>query len=146
MEFDDFQDLVNKVRSRKPALFGLERDPCATDDEVREAEESLGVRFPAEYWVFVKQVGGGYFGFTNVFSPTNVGHWGIVERNRSTLVDLGDFVAVSDNGVGDYYGFAVKDGVCQSEICFFDHETAEIVERGYSDLFEYLAEIGLKAR
>jgi len=144
VDFTDFRNLVNELKTRKPALFDLETDPPATEDQIREAEEQLGVRFPVEYRLFVREMGGGFFGFTNVFSATLSGHWSVVERNRSAPMDLGSFLAVSDNGVGDYYGFLIEDGSCRSTVCFFDHETMGVSETRYANLFDYLAIVGLK--
>lgn len=146
MNFDYLQSLVNDARARTPVLFGLDGDPPAVDADILEAEALLGVEFPVEYKIFVKEFGGGYFGYTNVFSPTTSGYWSIVERNRLAGENSGDFLAFSDNGVGDYYGFVVEDGVCSKTVYFFDHETSDISESGYADLFDYLADVGLKAR
>lgn len=35
--------------------------PCATDEEIRAAEEACGIRFPESYKVFLKEYGGGGF-------------------------------------------------------------------------------------
>lgn len=144
MDVKAFRRLVAEVKAENPVLFGLDSDPPVSEDQVRETEALLGVELPTEYRAFVKEFGAGYFGYTNVFSATPKGHWSIVERNQAGLDELVRFVAVSDNGVGDYYGFRVRNGVCESVVCFWDHESCEVEATSFTDLFDYLAEIGLK--
>lgn len=141
MDFERFQRYVEMVRRDKPFLFELDSEEPATPEEIVNAESSLGCKLPEEYSRFVKIFGGGYFGFTNVFSPKR-GFWSIVDRNYELPKDF-RFVAFSDNGVGDLYGFRVIDSICESSIVLFDHETSEIESTEFTNLFEYLVSVGL---
>jgi hypothetical protein len=137
---EEFEELVARVRRDRPVWFGLESDALAGDAEVNEAEAALGVALPAEYREFVKRFGGGCFALANVFSVVSESDWSIVRRNLvSALVTGAGFVAVSDNGVGDYYGFRVRDGACEAQVSIFDHSAGEVAPTEFGDLFEFLA-------
>ena len=99
---------------------------------------------PADYKDFVRRYGGGDFGYANVFSAIPTSQWYIVEHNR--LIEHDAFVAISDNECGDYYGFQTADGVCATEISFFDHDTNTVNVTEFPDLFEYLKVVALQAR
>jgi len=144
MLIEEFVQLVEKRKEEKPVWFGLESDPPATSAQIQDAEAQLRVRLPVSYRLFVTRYGGGYFALGNLFSVFPGSDWNIVERNRS-LLPFG-FLAVSDNGVGDLYGFRVTDGVCDEEIVMFDHETGTISQPKYLDLFEFLEETAMKPR
>jgi len=143
MTYLDFQMQVQRAKEKNPVWFALEADTPASDAEVVCAENDLRVTFPTEYRDFVKDFGGGYFAFTNVFSVCPESDWNIVQRNKQYGLD--GFIAVSDNGVGDFFGFRVADGKCLSEIWFWDHEEhGRLKPTAYANLFEFLAEKGLK--
>ncbi|MFO1062802.1 MAG: SMI1/KNR4 family protein [Pirellulales bacterium] len=144
MLLEEFVPLVEKRREERPVWFGLDSDPPATPAQIQDVEAQLGVRLPESYRLFVTMYGGGYFALGNLFSVFPGSDWNIVERNRD-IFPVG-FLAVSDNGVGDLYGFRVTDGACDSEIVLFDHETGMIAQPKYSDLFEFLGETALKPR
>jgi hypothetical protein len=50
-----------------------------------------------------------------------------------------DLVVVADNGCGDSYGFAVRDGRCTPAIMRLDHETGTLEPTGHGDLLASLA-------
>jgi hypothetical protein len=143
MTYPEFKIQVARTRENNPVWFALESDPPATEAEITSAEAALQVAFPEEYRRFVSDFGGAYFAFVNVFSVHTGSDWNIVERNNRDA--LGGFIKVSDNGVGDFFGFCVADGKCRPEIWFRDHE-----ERGHlkptkhADLFEFLVAKALK--
>lgn len=140
MTIDEFVELVVGVRRDRPVWFGLESDPVASDDEIAVAEAALGASLPVEYREFVQRFGGGYFALANVFSVASESDWSIVRRNVVSASVTGDgFVAVSDNGVGDYYGFRVQDGACEGRISIFDHSAEAVMPTEFGDLFEFLA-------
>lgn len=146
MEFSAFLSIVSEAKVKKPVLFALETDPPATEVDISGAEARLSVQFPLEYKDFLRRFGGGFFGFTNVFSVLASSPWYVVDRNFASGVPLQEFLAISDNGVGDYYGFSVANAVCGSHVAFLDHETRAVVSTPHSDLFEYLVVVGLEPR
>jgi hypothetical protein len=113
VDFDEFVRVVESIRAARPNWFPdlLPPDAPATDQQLREAEAQLGVQLPAEYAAFVQRYGGGLFAFCEVYSldPTSPVH---LLMQNSKPWSRPDFMAVSDNGAGDDYGFAVRAGRC----------------------------------
>jgi hypothetical protein len=144
VNINEFSKIVAEIRDKRPIWFGLESDPPSTDLDIDEIEKALSIKLPDEYKQFIKMFGGGYFAFTIVYSGKEGSEWNIIMRNKDAgIIDSKAFMAVSENGVGDYYGFKVKDGKCESEITFYDHEDDNLKSTGYKDLFDYLIRIGL---
>ncbi len=145
MDRHEFRLRVEAARSENPVWFGLEGDPPATKEEVLDAETALGVRFPEAYREFLEDYGGGYFALANVFSVKAESEWNVVERNRDAHFVGGGFLAVSDNGVGDYYGFQVVRGECQSPLMLWNHEEeGRISPTSFRNLYEFLARVGMR--
>lgn len=147
MDFNEFSKIVDEKMVSNPIWFGLESDSKSTDDDITEIENSISIILPQEYKQFVKNYGGGYFAFTNVFSGIRDSEWYIVTQNiEAGFNEANSFIAVSDNGTGDFYGFEVNDGKCESKISFYDHEDNTVKTTQYSNLFDYLVKVGLNSR
>ncbi|WP_284646261.1 SMI1/KNR4 family protein [Paenibacillus silviterrae] len=145
MDFNDFSSVVEEARLKHPVWFGLDSDPTGADDAISKIESRLSVILPEEYKRFVKTYGGGYFAFTNIFSVNEDSEWHITERNiKIGLLYSHNFIAVSDNEVGDFYGFQIENGVCNPSIKFYDHESNQVKKTGYKNLYEYILKVGLK--
>lgn len=145
MKAEDFQRLVEQKRQRNPIWFALDADPAADAASIEAAEARMGVRFPDELRVFWREYGGGYFAFTNVFSVDPNSEWNIEVRNEKLSPELRRwFIAISDPGTGDYYGFRVNDGTTVPAVSVFDHDSRTLKETKYGDLFEFLANVGLR--
>lgn len=141
MEFASFKSKVTDLQSRKPVWFGLQSDPPATEAEIQKAETSLRATLPMEYKSFVREFGGGYFAFGNVFSVSDT-EWNVVRRNEEIWIP--GFIAISDSGSGDYYGFRVSGGACDACICVWDHEEPHGVKKTkYADMLEWLDHVAL---
>lgn len=139
-----FTALVDAARAANPLWFELEADPPASDEEIRACESALGATFPAAYRSFLARYGGGEFAFASVYSVRRRSEWNVVARNPSSRRRA--FIAVSDNGAGDEYGFAVDDGRCGDAVFLWDHETNEVIRSGcFADLFEMLARRALRS-
>ena len=143
MNFKEFVEIVNNEKSEHPFWFEGECDTLADDDQIAEVEKELGAKLPDEYVEFVKKYGGGYFAFTNVFSVQPDSEWCIVDRNKG--VDLAEnFIAISDDEAGGYYGFLIDSGVCGPEIYYWDHESQQILKNHqFCDLLAFIIETGL---
>lgn len=59
-------------------------------------------------------------------------------------IPLGQYLNIADNGCGDFYMMRIDNGVCLDSIFWYDHETKNITETEYSDILEYLIQVGLK--
>jgi hypothetical protein len=146
MNYQEFSLTVDKAKDKNPIWFGLESDPPATDSEIEEVEKQLSIILPEEYKRFVKEFGGGYFAFTKVFSVNKESEWYIINQNKQvSLIESHNFLAVSDNQVGDFYGFKVINGKCESYLLLFDHETGQLENSKYVNLFDYLVKVGLRS-
>ena len=145
MNVEEFSSIVAQIRSSHPVWFGLESDRLASDEDIRHVEGELSVRLPPQYVEFLKRYGGGYFGFTNVFSADRTSDWYLGRRKSDIALQRGRFLGISDNGVGDYYGFLIGgEGDAAGLIKFWDHETGRLEDTPYGDLFSYLLTVGLK--
>ncbi len=113
MDFSEFKELTSSLKAKKPIWFSLETDPLATDSEIEAAETQLRILLPIEYKSFVSEYGGGYFAFAIVYSVAN-SDWNIVRMNQKFAIP--QFVAISDNGCGDLYGYRVVDNSCVSTV------------------------------
>lgn len=144
MEVSSFMRLVEALRKVHPLWFSLEADPPASEDELQEAEVQLQVELPSEYREFLRKFGGGLFAFSNIFSVAPGSDWNIIGKSKEAGLDEIGFLPVSENGVGDFYGYCCRDCQCTSELYFFDHETGRVQPSHYSNLFDYVAEVGLR--
>src|SRR5688500_15721015 len=112
----EFADVVETAKRKNPVWFDLDSDPLATNEEIATAEKLLQTRFPAQYLEFITRYGGGLFAFVNIASVSPSSEWNAVHRNQK--IKKLDFIAVSENGVGDYYGFRTEHGICLPEVFF----------------------------
>lgn len=143
MDFQAFRQLVEKTRSDHPIWFGMDSDPIPSESLLLEAESKLSAKLPNEYRNFVLEYGGGYFAFSNVYSLNPGSDWNVLDVNHEYQEIRDDHILISENGSGDFYGFRVIDGVCRSEIYFYDHETGSWQETTYGNIFEYLEKFAL---
>ncbi|QDG52139.1 SMI1/KNR4 family protein [Persicimonas caeni] len=126
MTHEDFEQLVEELKAADPVAFGLESDPKATVEQVEKAEQDLGVTFPRAYRFFLRNYGGGQFAYSRICSVEPNSPWNIVELNQSTTLLPENFVAFTENGTGDFYGFQCSSaGSCSEEVYFYDHEAAQ---------------------
>ena len=142
MNINTFNKKVEQVRAKQPIWFALKSDNIQNKLICDKVEQKLKAKLPIEYKDFILQYGGGYFGFTSIYSLDPDSDWNIVKMNQLYLHSK--FIIFSDNGVGDVYGFKIVNEECESEVYFFDHECNEWSLTEYKNLFAYLYEVGLK--
>jgi hypothetical protein len=142
--FEEFGRLVDEARVAHPQWFALPADAAPSEDEIMAHFTELGARLPAEYLDFLREFGGGDFAFLAIYSMDRTSDLNIVAKNAAPWLNRADFVAVSDNGAGDYYGFEVRDGRGGSEVLLLDHETGEIRPTGHADFLDFVAALGLQ--
>ncbi|MDG9668164.1 SMI1/KNR4 family protein [Hahella sp. CR1] len=143
MNFEDFKKCVCEAKSAHPFWFDFEPDDAPDQDSLIRAEQMLEARLPQEYKDFLLQYGGGYFAFGNVFSLEEGSEWNLIDINAEFAHLRAGRVLISENSNGDFFGFDVRDGVCQSELCFWDHAHECWQSSGYTNLFEYLSKVAL---
>ncbi|GAA0180422.1 hypothetical protein SH2C18_31180 [Clostridium sediminicola] len=143
MEYEVFTKIVNEKKEWNPIWFALDSDENSTDNDIAVIEEKLNLKLPIEYIQFIKNFGGGYFAFTYVYSGKSNSEWYIISQNRKAKFGC-KFIAFSDNGVGDYYGFMVNGNTCESKVSFYDHEEQAVKLTDFKNIFDFLIKIGLR--
>ena len=124
MDFKVFKEVVKKVQIKTPFLFELGHDNIPTAEDIIAFQKQHKILFPEKYIQFLSNFGGGYFGYTNIYS-------------------LPSLLFIADNGCGDYYAFRIQNSRCSEEIVFYDHENGTVQNTDFSDVLEYLVKIGL---
>ena len=138
VDFEAFKTLVERIKVEHPIWFGMESDSIPEQSDITEAEINLGISLPTDYINFVSEYGGGYFAFSNVFSLEKRSDWNLVDLNNKYREIVSGHVLISENNLGDFYGFKITDGICGPEIYYYDHEVAQWQKSSYENLFEYL--------
>lgn len=138
MDFQEFKKFVTKAKLENPVWFGMEPDQAPSEIDIKEAEKKLGKELPQDYKDFLCEYGGGYFVFSNVYSLEERSAWNLIDINNEYSNIREEYILISENGVGDHYGFISLNGVCAPQIYFFDHETEQWNSTQYSNIFEYL--------
>lgn len=143
MRFEDFQELVSRRRADKPIWFAISADDAPDNETLENTEAELNVTLPKEYKKFLIEFGGGYFALSNVFSLQVGSDWNLLEKNKRHADILQGHIIISENGVGDFFGFKIDNGACSSKVRFFDHEECAWKPTKYDDLLEYLSRFAL---
>lgn len=140
MDFETFRETVRKAKREQPLLFELQRNNIPTMKDVIVFQEQYQIILPEKYiWVLLN-LGGGYFGYTNIYSLDKDSYFFIFNHNPARAADL---LFIADNGCGDYYAFRMEGNKCNEEIVFYDHESNTVQDTSFSDVLEYLVKIGL---
>lgn len=79
-----------------------------------------------------------------VFSCDCNGRFYIRNKISAEWVEERKFLPVIDLETGDYIGFRIKDGSCQSEVSLYLHEENSFRDTGL-DFYEALLKYGLKS-
>lgn len=143
MNREEFESQVCKAKQSNPLWFELtEENQLIELDKVLEIESEHSVIFPESFRHFISTYGSGYFAFTSILSPLADGEDSLwIQKSLYSLPS--DYVPISENGCGDYYGFKVTDGVCSEEVYFLDHESGyQSSSIEYSCFYEFLLKTG----
>ena len=109
MDFKVFKEVVKKVQIKTPFLFELGHDNIPTAEDIIAFQKQHKILFPEKYIQFLSNFGGGYFGYTNIYSLDRDSHFFVFNHNPSILEDL---LFIADNGCGDYYAFRIQNSRC----------------------------------
>jgi hypothetical protein len=143
MNFIEFKSYIDKLIKMDSFLFS-ERDAVVKESEIAGVEKELGVLLPKAYKQFVKAYGGGDFAYINIFSCDKDGEWYITSKNKEASSYLPpDFVAISDDQVGGFYGYIIKNNKCEDRIYYWDHENNFFDKRAYNDIIDFIIKVGL---
>lgn len=140
MDFETFNEVIKKAKAKEPLLFELEHDVVPTMENIINLQKQYKIILPEKYIQFLLSFGGGYFGYTNIYSLDEDSYFFIFNHNSAIIKDL---LFIADNECGDYYAFRIQGNKCREEIVFYDHEDNTIKDTNFSDVLEYLVKVGL---
>lgn len=144
MQTTTFEAAHERFKTTKAYALSSPEPPSSLAD-IEEFERTHGYRLPSEYKQVAAKLGTGEIGFAPVFS-VGPGPYNIAAQRDAVPEMPPDFVPVSDNGCGDFYGFLVHAGHCRSEIYFADHGSQYKPARTeFADLYEYLVRYAFNA-
>lgn len=143
MGFDEFEQLVCMKKTEKPFWFQGEGEPISSEADVLRVEKILKMKLPNEYRFFIKNYGGGYFGLTNVFVASDSDEWGVV-RKKYGIGLSDDFLVVSEDEAGGYYGFIRQGGEFSNAVYYFYPDCDDAPKKKYPSFLEYLVKVGLQ--
>ena len=143
MRKDDFADRVERERAAHPLWFDLEPDQRATDDQLHQVERELNARPPEDFAWFLRTFGGGDFAFATVYSADPRSALYLASNQPEPRPP--DFLAVSDDGTGNLFGFRAADGKYSDEIHIWDHETGEIQPTSIGGFLDFIARMAFEA-
>lgn len=141
MEFTTFSEIVNKTKIKIPTLFGLEHDVIPSVDDISKFEEQNHIQLTEKYKQFLLKYGGGFFGYTNLYSLDKNSDFYLLNYND---IPIRNILYIADNGCGDNYALKIVETKCQNTIIFYEHDTGLLYDTKFSDIFEYLVKVGLK--
>ncbi len=139
MEYVAFEEFVEKVKKEKPILFELDHDEIPDEKSLKMFQKENNIKLPRKYCDFLMGFGGGYFGFTNVYSIDKQSDFYIMS-NQSCVPD--NYLAIAGNGCGDCY-VLLKNSDCIEKIYLFEHDSGNLYEVA-EDILEFLVKYGLR--
>src|SRR5262252_4621781 len=97
MNIEDLKQIDKRYRIEKPRLFEIDDpDSKASDEQLEDVERSLGVRLPPSYRAFLREFGGGTYGFIVIDGEAQeaVFYWNTDGGESSTkFEDILEFIA-----------------------------------------------------
>lgn len=143
MDKQNFHVKVKEIAAKNPRLFALESDNRADDEMIKDVERYYDIILPDFYRDFVCHYGGGYFGCVIVYSCDGKGLFYIRDNAIKEWISEKLFLPVVDFETGDFWGFEIKEGVCQDIVSLYSHEEEDVYELGM-DFYEALLKYGLQ--
>ncbi|MBO2588853.1 SMI1/KNR4 family protein [Shewanella algae] len=142
MNIEQFSKIFNDVKSTKPLWLEGEMEPKASDEAIFDTEKKLGVKLPEQLIEFIKNIGSGYFGYTNVFSVNPSSEWYLIDvMEQFSFPD--NFIPISDDETGGYYGFLTMNNICNDEVYYW-HSSEECAPQiKYKNFYEYIVKVAL---
>lgn len=139
MEYVVFEELVEKVKKENPILFELDHDEIPDEKSLEMFQKENNIKLPRKYCDFLMGFGGGYFGYTNIYSIDRKSEFYIMS-NQSYVQN--NYLAIADNGCGDCY-VLLKNSDCIEKIYLLEHDSGKLYEVAH-DILEFLVKYGLR--
>ena len=142
MNYYDFNNILLTLREKNSKLLELERDAVVDDLEIKKYEMFFDLKFPKSYADFLKGYGGGYLGYTVVYSLDRSGLFNIKDYVSLKQIKDMQMLPVIDLETGDYIGFEVYGNECTEKLAFWSHES-KVKKTLHKDFFEMLVSLGI---
>lgn len=144
MNFREFCEITEDIKSKYPIWFELTSRNILTDSDIKSVENTLNITLNSDYKNFVKKYNGGYFAFTKILTVYRKDECYILNFNSREFVEKYNFVAVADFETGDMAGFKITNGLCSNEIFIFSHEEKTVENLNIGNIFDYILKYGYK--
>ncbi|GFI09303.1 hypothetical protein IMSAGC007_01764 [Lachnospiraceae bacterium] len=145
MDSLNFKNMIKEFSNKRPLLLSLNTDQKAAEEMITDVEKYYDIKLPKQYKEFVKDYGGGYFGFIVVFSCDHNSMFYIKDNVAKNWIYEKNFIPIIDLETGDFWGFEIKEGICQKTVGLYSHEEDEIQE-STMDFFDVLIKYGFKSK
>ena len=142
MEFTAFNAIVDRLRNNNKAMFGLSGDSIATEKELVKVENHYKIKLSKDYRNFLQTYGGGYFGYTIVYSCDSSSRFYLINNVGVDWINMYHFLPIIDLETGDLAGYRINDQKCEDYISVFCHDNNSIIDYNL-DLFDYILKQGL---
>lgn len=143
MDFETFEKKFEEVKDAKPLWLEGVMEPLATEEQIANVESRLGFKFPMQYRDFLKRIGSGYFGFTNIFSVNPDGEWYLLNKIEGFNLPEG-FLPITDDETGGCFGFKVINNSCSTEVYYLYPDDGGEPIRKFPTFLDYVVKMGLK--
>ncbi|PYC63908.1 hypothetical protein C7C46_33070 [Streptomyces tateyamensis] len=146
MDFADFVALIDETRRLHPWWLAGFEPMRATEEDLDHVRRELSISLPADYLRFMSEIGGGAFGFMDIFparsdSPQRDD---VVAVNSQSWCPA-NFYAFAPVGTGDLWGFSRDGDEAIDGVFFLDHEDGSLTSEGMGFL-DFLAANALRPR
>ena len=88
MDFQTFNEVIKKVKTKKPSLFELEHDNIPEMENIINFQKQHKIILPEKYIQFLLSFGGGYFGYANIYSLDKNSSFFIFNHNPAIIKNL----------------------------------------------------------
>ncbi|KQS95140.1 MULTISPECIES: SMI1/KNR4 family protein [unclassified Rhizobium] len=146
MTMEEFNKIHEHYKLQKPSLFGpATSDRPATEVQLKRVEDEIGLRLPASYRAFLQIYGGGYFGFTNIFSadPDSEFYLPLKQSEASPFLPAG-LLAISDDEAGGLYVMKVDDGIVTETILYWNTDGG-LIRTEFDGILQFIARCAYEA-
>ncbi|MBD5136859.1 MAG: SMI1/KNR4 family protein [Lachnospiraceae bacterium] len=143
MNKKEFEELMLRVKTKNPRIFGLDSDCKPTVEDIEMMEKYYNIVFSKSYKDFLLQYGGGYFAFTIVYSLDKQSCFYIKNNVSVEFVKDNKIFPIIDFETGDLAGFKVYNGRCEDTIVLYNHEEKRTSDTKLN-FYDALGKYGLK--
>ena len=142
MTIDEFKQLEDACRVRKPSIFRLAfPDPPASNDQIAQVEAAINCRLPESYRQFLSLRGGGDYPLLSVFSANPDSDHYLPRRREEFRSQVGDnLLPIHDDQAGGLYVLRIAGDFAADEVYYFDWETRELSAPRYDSILDLIAD------